>query len=139
MLKFIPIRASAGLGGFESPAAEYTELGLSLDELLIEHASATYLGFVEGESMTGVGIFPGDLLVVDRSLTAKTGDIVVATWNGQFVCKVADPQHRALRSARKGFRDIYIGEHDDFRIEGVVARSIRLHRPLSQLPVAAES
>ena len=57
MLKFIPLKAQAGIAGFESPAAEYTQLTLTLDQILIDHPAATYLGFVEGDSMTGVGIF----------------------------------------------------------------------------------
>ncbi|WP_415904058.1 S24 family peptidase [Neptuniibacter sp. QD48_55] len=84
MLRYIPIYSSAGISGFESPAAEYTELALSLDQLLIDHPHATYLGFVEGGSMRGVGIFPNDLLVVSRAETVKEGDVIVATLNGNF-------------------------------------------------------
>lgn len=54
-MKVIPIKASAGFSGFESPDQEYTELPLSLDVLLIEHPSATFIGRACGESMQGVG------------------------------------------------------------------------------------
>ena len=64
MLKFIPITAQAGIVGFESPAAEYTELGLSLDSLLIDKPAATFIGYAQGKSMMDDGIHDGDLLIV---------------------------------------------------------------------------
>ena len=79
-MKVIPIYIEAGISGFESPAAEYKELGLSLDQLLIRHPNATFIGQASGQSMQGVGIFDGDLLIVDRSLTARNGDVVVANY-----------------------------------------------------------
>ncbi|WP_286241149.1 LexA family protein [Neptuniibacter halophilus] len=130
MLKFIPIRAQAGITGFESPAAEYSELSLTLDQILIDHPSASYLGIVEGQSMTGVGIFPGDLLVVSRAETVKSGDVIVATLNGNFVCKIADIANRRLLSSSETDEPYQLKEGDDFIVEGVVTRSIRLHRPL---------
>ncbi|WP_415913092.1 LexA family protein [Neptuniibacter sp. QD37_11] len=130
MLKFIPLKAQAGITGFESPAAQYSELELSLDQILIEHPSATYLGVVEGDSMTGVGIFPEDILIVSRAEKVRNGDIIVATLNGGFVCKIADTKNRRLVSASEGYRDHQLKEGDDFMVEGVVIRSIRLHRPL---------
>ena len=79
-MKVFPVYIDAGITGFESPAAEYIELGLSLDELLVQHPNATFIGIANGDSMQGVGIFNGDLLVVDRSEATKQGDIVVATY-----------------------------------------------------------
>lgn len=73
-MKVIPIYIEAGISGFESPAAEYKELGLSLDNLLIKHPNATFIGQASGQSMVGVGIFDGDLLIVDRSLTPRNGE-----------------------------------------------------------------
>ena len=70
-MKFIPITASAGITGFESPASDYLQLPLSLDALLIEHPSATFIGKADGHSMQGVGIFNGDILIVDRHIQAK--------------------------------------------------------------------
>ena len=55
----IPIYIEAGICGFESPAAQYTELGVSLDELLIKHPDATFIGIASGSSMQEVGIFRG--------------------------------------------------------------------------------
>jgi len=65
LMKFIPILIQAGIFGFESPAAEYKELGLSLDKLLISNPDATFFGLAQGESMVEAGIFDGDLLLVD--------------------------------------------------------------------------
>ncbi|WP_271270238.1 S24 family peptidase [Aliamphritea hakodatensis] len=130
MLRFIPIPAQAGISGFESPAAEYTQSALNLDELLIDHPSATYLGYAEGESMVGEGIFSGDLLVISRFEKVKDQDVVVANLNGVFVCKKIDKRRAMLLSAAPGRAPYHIREGDDFQIEGVVIRSIRLHRPL---------
>ncbi|MFT5756330.1 MAG: DNA polymerase V [Alteromonadaceae bacterium] len=127
-MKVIPIFAEAGISGFESPAAEYKELGLSLDQLLIKHPNATFIGQANGESMQGVGIFDGDLLIVDRSLTAKNGDIIVANYNGCFVCKLIDKTQALLLSASSKHPPVHIKPEDEFQLEGIVTRSIRLHQ-----------
>lgn len=132
-MKVIPIYAEAGISGFESPAAEYTELSLSLDELLISHPNATFIGVANGDSMQGVGIFDGDLLIVDRSETTTQGDIVVANYNGNFVCKIIDKQRKQLLSASAKHRPVSISDADEFQIEGVVTRSVRLHRKSREL------
>ncbi len=126
-MKVIPIFAEASITGFESPAAEYKELGLSLDQLLIKHPNATFIGRASGESMQGVGIFDGDLLIVDRSLTAQNGDIIVANYNGYFVCKVLNKTQAQLISASKLYAPVSITPEDEFQLEGIVTHSIRLH------------
>lgn len=132
MLKFIPLKAQAGITGFESPAAEYTQLSLTLDQILIDHPAATYLGFVEGDSMTGVGIYPHDILVVSRAESVRSGDVIVATLNGNFVCKIADTENRRLISSSGTVKAYQLKEGDEFSVEGVVIRSIRMHRPLKR-------
>ncbi len=72
VMKVIPIYIEAGITGFESPAAEYTELGLSLDELLIKHPHATFIGLANGDSMQEAGIFDGDLLIVEEPKQSST-------------------------------------------------------------------
>ncbi len=128
-MKVIPILASAGITGFESPAAEYAQLGMNLDELLIEHPSATFIGQATGESMQGIGIFDGDLLIVDRHVTVQNLDVIVANYNGEFVCKMIDMTRRLLLSANETMMPVCINSQDTFSIEGVVIRSIRCHRP----------
>ena len=129
----IPIYIEAGITGFESPAAEYTELGISLDELVIKHPNATFSGLASGQSMQDVGIFDGDLLIVDRAENVSTGDVIVASYNGTFVCKIIDKANRLLISASKNYKSVYISEDDDFKLEGVVTSSIRLHKNRAEL------
>lgn len=128
-MKCIPIAASAGITGFESPASDYVQLPLSLDALLVDHPSATFIANADGNSMQGVGIFNGDILIVDRHVQVKDHDVIVANFNGEFVCKIIDIQRRLLLSANEKNQDIQITKHDQFTIEGVVIRSIRCHRP----------
>lgn len=132
-MKIIPIFIEAGISGFESPAAEYKELGLSLDQLLIHHPNATFIGQASGQSMEGIGIFDGDLLIVDRSLTVKNGDVIVANFNGCFVCKLIDKPQARLLSASKTHAPVTIKPEDNFQLEGVVTRSIRLHHKAPKL------
>ena len=127
-MNVIPLLASAGITGFESPATDYLQLPLSLDELLIEHPSATFIGSASGESMQGVGIFSGDILIVDRHVQVKNKDVIVANYNGEFICKILDIPNKLLLSANKPFHEIQIMQHDTFTLEGVVTRSIRCHR-----------
>ena len=133
MLKFIPLKAQAGITGFESPASEYVQLGLDLSQLLIDHPSATYIGYAEGESMTGDGIFSGDLLIISRAEKVRDQDIIVANLNGTFVCKKVDTTKARLLSSAAGYHPYTLKEGDDFQVEGVVIRSIRLHRPLTKV------
>jgi|TARA_R110002126_G_scaffold127658_1_gene269955 DNA polymerase V len=127
-MRVIPIPAHAGITGFESPAAEYSQLGISLDDLLVEHPSSTFIGIAQGESMQDVGIFDGDMIIVDRLETARNGDVIVANFNGEFVCKILDTKRRILLSSNQQYQPVIIHEYDDFSIEGVVTRSIRCHR-----------
>jgi len=128
-MNIIPISASAGITGFESPAAEYSQLTCTLDEILIDHPSSTFIGKACGDSMEGVGIFDGDLLIVDRHVTPRQHDIVVANLNGEFVCKLLNVRQRMLVSANDKVKPVFINDLDSFSIEGVVIRSIRCHRP----------
>lgn len=128
MLQVIPLAAQAGIAGFESPAAEYKQLGLDLDELLIEHPTATFIGLAKGDSMVGYGIFDGDLLLVDRAAHRSSLDIVVANLNGVFVCKLFDRKALALLSAGDDHAPYVLGPGDIFDEEGIVVRSVRMHR-----------
>lgn len=128
MLNVIPVAAQAGISGFESPAAEYRQLELNLDELLIEHPTATFIGQAQGDSMIGVGIFDGDLLIVDRAAAPTSLDVIVANLNGSFVCKLFDRKANVLLSPGQDTHSYVVGEGDTFEEEGVVVRSVRMHR-----------
>lgn len=83
----IPLFNETIPAGFPSPAADYVERPLDLNELCIAHPAATYFVRVSGNSMTGAGIYDGSLLVVDRSITPKHGDIIIAAVGGEFTVK----------------------------------------------------
>ena len=79
--------AGSVVAGFPSPAEQYLEPPLDLNALLVKRPAATYFVRVEGDSMIDAGINPGDLLVVDRSLTPVDGDIIIASVDGEFTVK----------------------------------------------------
>ncbi|MDG1752579.1 MAG: S24 family peptidase [Thalassotalea sp.] len=124
-MQVLPIYCDCGITGFESPAAEYREMGLSLDELLIHNPNATFIGLASGNSMEGVGIFSGDLLIVDRSKNVKDGFVIVANLNGNFVCKILDKTNKRLLSASGDHMPVYITENDVFQLEGKVTYNVR--------------
>jgi DNA polymerase V len=73
--------------GFPSPAQDYVEKRIDLNELLVQHPSATYFVKAAGDSMIDAGIDEGDLLVVDSARKAEHGDIVIAAVGGEFTVK----------------------------------------------------
>ena len=73
--------------GFPSPAEEELVDTLSLDDFLIQNREATFLLKVSGDSMSGAGILPGDMVIVDKGQTAKNGDIVIAQVDGEWTMK----------------------------------------------------
>ena len=89
---------------------------------------ATFVGRASGNSMEGVGIFDGDILIIDRAKTVKNYDVIVACLNGQFVCKIADLKNNLLLSASSDHSPVKLTKFDQYNIEGVVAQSIRMHR-----------
>ena len=78
--------------------------------------------------MQGVGIFDGDLLKVDRHVQVKHLGVIVANFNGEFVCNLIDTHRRLLLSANEYVQSVVINEFDNFTQESVVIRSIRCHR-----------
>ena len=108
--------------GFPSPADDYVERRLSLDEHLVQHKESTFFMRVAGHSMRDLGIFDGDLLVVDRSVPATHGCVVVAVIDGEFTVKqlLYTPQGKVLRAAHPDYPEIVITAEQDFSIWGVV-------------------
>ena len=80
----VPLMASPAACGFPSPADDYLDRPLDFNELLIENPAATFAVRIAGDSMTGVGLFPGDIAVVDRARTAADGSIVLALLGGRI-------------------------------------------------------
>jgi DNA polymerase V len=83
----VPIYSSGVSAGFPSPADDHIEACLDLNQLCISNNAATYFIRASGDSMTGAGIYSGDVLVVDRSINAKSGDIIIAALYGEFTVK----------------------------------------------------
>lgn len=127
-MNIIKIPVSAGVSGFESPGAEYSSRPLLLDDVLIERKSSTFIAIASGDSMIGFGIFDGDLLIVDRAEQRRDTDIVVAVLNGELVCKQLVSATGELRSGNRLYKTIKVSDCDDFLVEGVVIRSVRLFR-----------
>ena len=86
-MKRAPVGTARGCAGFPSPAEQYQETPLDLNELLVKRPAATFFVKVQGDSMIGEGIRDGDLLVVDRSLRPASGDVIIACVDGDFTVK----------------------------------------------------
>lgn len=121
-----PLLSQPVPAGFPSPATDYVEDQLSLDEHLVEHQEATFFVRVSGHSMTGFGIHDDDLLVVDRSASPVDRNIVIAVIDGQFtikqLCRI--PDGVLLRSSGGGHGDILVGPDQELSVWGVVRWSI---------------
>ena len=119
--------------GFPSPAQDYMRESLDFNRDFIRHPEATFYGRVDGDSMEDAGIDDGDIAVIDRSLEAQDGDIVVGYVNGEFTIKFLDLKHKAdgyivLRPANKKYDPIRVEEYDDFEVWGVVVWTIKSWR-----------
>ena len=97
-------------GGFSAQFEESTGQRCSLDQLLITNPPSTFFAKANGKSMQGAGIFDGDILIIDRSLDAKDGNIVICTFDGELLVK------RIRKSIRDGYLSITLeSEHRDYR------------------------
>jgi len=83
----LPLYMTSIEAGFPSPADDYIEGALDLNQHLIKHPAATFFVRVSGESMIKAGIYPGDILIVDRSLEAVDKRIVIAVLDGELTVK----------------------------------------------------
>lgn len=101
----IPLALSPVKAGFPSPAEDFFDGNLDLNEHLIEHPAATFFVKVDGDSMKNAGIFSGDMLVVDRSVVPVDRKIVIAVVDGELTVK---------RLRKKGKRLLLVAENPDF-------------------------
>jgi DNA polymerase V len=108
--------------GFPSPAEEYRESALSLDKHLIKNPSATFFMQADSDSMAPV-VYKGDILVIDRSLQAENGKLIVASLRGEFFVRrlVIKNNKRYLANEREKEKFQEVSEEDDFIIFGVVS------------------
>ena len=130
------VEVSAGPGipsisaGFPSPAEDFTELSISLDKHLIQNSAATFMAYANGDSMVGAGIYHGDILIIDRSLDARDGDIIIAVLHGEFTVKQLSIINGTLFLIPQNpqYSSLEISAEMDFEVWGVVTYSIRKHR-----------
>ena len=116
--------------GFPSPADDYTHDSIDFNRDLIRNPDATFYGRVDGDSMIDAGICDGDIAVIDRSVEAQDGDVVVAFVNNEFTIKYLDLTHKSegyieLRPANENYPVFRIEAGDNFEVWGVVIHLIR--------------
>ena len=115
--------------GFPSPAVDHIEREISMDQLLNIRAPHVYLVTIDGDSMQGAGIYPGDLAVVDRGVEPLNGQVVVALLNNDPICKRLCIRGKdvILMSENPKYPPRYILESDELSIWGVITGSVRSH------------
>ena len=122
----LPLAGERVAAGFPSPADDYVEVGIDLNEQLIRHPTSTFFLRVSGDSMTGAGIQDGDLLVVDRSLDPRPGRVVVAVLDGGFTLKRLTRHQGRLRleAANPDYPALELHRCGDVQIWGVAIHVI---------------
>ncbi|WP_411961166.1 LexA family protein (plasmid) [Pseudomonas mandelii] len=117
--------------GFPSPAEDYVLAELSLDELIILNPPATFMLRAAGNSMRDVNINPGDIVIVDKSRSAKHNSIVIAVYQGEFVCKrlIIDRKDNriTLQAENPEYPSITVEDRDQLDIWGVVTWTAHCH------------
>ena len=122
----IPLLIDSISAGFPSPADDYTEENIDLNEHLISNPFSTFFLRVKGHSMVNAGIKDNDLIIVDKSLRAKTGNIIIAMVDGEFTIKRLSIKNDELylKAENNNYPDFRFKNHIDVQIWGVVIYSI---------------
>ncbi len=122
-----PLYSSSPAAGFPAPGDDMVEKSLNVHDYLVKHPVATFFVRVEGDSMEGAGIFSGDILVVDRSVEAVAGKIVVAAVGGGLVVKrlARLDGNMVLVSENESYEPILVGSDEECFVWGVVTGSVR--------------
>lgn len=128
--RLIPLFSNSVEAGFPSPADDYIERHLDLNQEFIKHPSATFMLRASGNSMVNAGIFSGDMLLVDRSITPTDGKIVIAAIDGELTVKRLSSKGGKVQLLAENplFPPIDITHEQDMVIWGVV--TLVLHKPL---------
>ena len=110
------------MAGFPSPAEDYVEKKLDLNEYLVSHPAATFFLKVDGDSMKDANIQKGDIIIVDRSINPKNGSVIIAVINGEFTIKrlIIKGKKIFLKPENNSFAEIEILSGWDFEVWGVV-------------------
>ena len=122
----IPLLSDSVSAGFPSPADDYTEENIDLNEHLISNPFSTFFLRVKGDSMINAGIRNEDLIIVDKSLKAKPGNIIIAMIDGGFTIKRLSIKNNELylKAENHNYPDFNFKNHIDIQIWGVVIYSI---------------
>ena len=121
-LKDFPLYENAVQCGFPSPADDFLDLDINLNDYLVKNKSATFCVKVNGNSMNGVGIHSGDVLIVDRAESVKNNSIVLAVIDNEFTVKSIKKNAGKLylNPANDNYKPIEITEDMNFHVWGVV-------------------
>jgi len=122
----IPLLVHAVSAGFPSPADDYIDKNLDLNEYLIKHPAATYFMRANNNAMIGCGVHKGDLLIVDKSLVPENGKMIIAEYEGALTLRrLQKTSHSiALIASNKHYPAIHIDDVDNFCVWGVVTNII---------------
>ena len=123
----LPVADGGIRAGFPSPAQDYLEGGIDLNKELVKNPSSTFFGRVSGDSMAGAGIEDGDLIVIDKSISASEGDIAVCFVDGEFTLKRIHIENDFvwLVPENPKYRRIKVTPDQNFMVWGVVTYSIK--------------
>lgn len=113
--------------GFGSPADDATVRRIDLNDVLIRHSVATFMMRASGEGMSGAGISSGDLLIVDRAITARHGHVVIAVVAGELLCRRLEMRDglAVLKAEAPGHADIEVSPEAPLQVWGVVSSVIK--------------
>lgn len=127
----VPLFGHTVQAGFPSPADDYVAEKLDLNQHLMPHQEASFMLRAKGDSMMGANIHDGDLLVVDRSLNATNGCVVIAAIDGQFTVKRLEKKRGKIRllPANPNFEPIELKDDQELQIFGVVTNVIHSLKP----------
>jgi DNA polymerase V len=123
----LPLFDTGISAGFPSPADDFIELSIDLNKHIIKHKDTTFFAKVKGHSMKNVGIFDGDLLVIDKSLEPQDGRIAICQIDGEFTIKRIKKEENIfwLIAENEDYKPIKVTPENDFVIWGIVINSIK--------------
>ena len=126
----LPIADEGIKAGFPSPAQDFMDLAIDLNKELVRHPASTFYGRVRGDSMQDAGVYDGDILIIDKSLEPRNGDMAVCFVDGEFTIKYIKIEEKMiwLVPANEKYEAIKVTEENDFLIWGIVTYSIKKQR-----------
>lgn len=127
----LPMATSAIKAGFPSPAEDYLEPPIDLNQTLIKHPASTFFGRVSGESMQNAGIDESDILIIDKALEPFDGAVAVCFIDGEFTLKFIKISNRELWlvPANPAYKKRKVTPESDFLIWGIVTYVIKKMPP----------